>query len=98
MSEEELRAITEHFKYCIKNNVIRDEEYVLMGMEKILNLIEKQQEERENSVSKDKIRALEKEYSIKCAVLSRSATPDQWYSMGRNIGRTLAYQELLEVE
>ena len=56
MSEEELRAITEHFKYCIKNNVIRDEEYVLMGMEKILNLIEKQQKEIENSISKNKIR------------------------------------------
>ena len=56
MNEEELKSITEHFKYCIKNNVIRDEEYVLMGMEKILNLIEKQQKEIENSISKDKIR------------------------------------------
>lgn len=44
MNEEELKSITEHFKYCIKNNVIRDEEYVLMGMETLLNLIEKQQE------------------------------------------------------
>lgn len=81
-----------------KTMVLKGGDSCIASVDNIETVLAYIEELEQNSVSKDKIRALEKEYSIRCAVLSRSATPDQWYSMGRNIGRTLAYQELLEVE
>lgn len=66
MSEEELKAI-EALKGCIlfwqeeyvKNTIKEDESSILAEIainQTLLNLIEKQQKEIENSVSKDKIR------------------------------------------
>ena len=72
MSEEELRAIENYkmFEDAIKQTISKgDRELYIDNLESalrdtriLLNLIEKQQKELENSVSKDKIREKIKEY------------------------------------